>query len=191
MSSKRFSVDLSKITADLEKQRGRSAVGVFAQSFSVTFILFYALTAILFPALDGDLRAALTFSGLRFWVRLIAALTVAGVMGTYHTIISRRITRHGVAPFARRIEADVDRLTTTRWPRTVLKQGLKLGSAIGLPVGVLMAATTPASALPPGGRLVVPLMFVAMTFAWTLPMAFVLRWATLRSYRRWLRPESP
>jgi hypothetical protein len=66
--------------------------------------------------------------------------------------------------------------------------GRKLTLGVGMPVGLLAAFLAPANALPSGGRLVVLPMFVGMTALWAIPMGFVIRWLTVRSLRRVMRP---
>lgn len=52
---------------------------------------------------------------------------------------------------------------------------------LGLPVGLLLAFTTPAAELAPGGRVAEILLSIAVTMAWTIPFSFGTRWLALRS----------
>jgi hypothetical protein len=114
--------------------------------------------------------------GLPFGLAVI--LTILSVAPTYGAAAT------DVSQIAMRIERDV-RLTQGWWIARVVVRGVVMALVIGIPVGTLMAMNARPFELPElGGRAGIVGAFVFMTLLWTIPMAFVLRFLTLRSYRR-------
>jgi hypothetical protein len=113
-----------------------------------------------------------------------APLFFAVIMTIWSAFSLRRMAARGPAPLADHVEKEHDRLSGDRWLAHVMRMGLLLLLLIGVPIGLLLAAFLPAQ---PATRAIAFLAFVGMTALWTVPGAFVIRWFTLRSYRRWSR----
>jgi uncharacterized membrane protein len=112
---------------------------------------------------------------------ILTIVTVASTYGTSATDVSRIATQ---------IERDWLRLTDGWWIARVLVSGMLMALVIGIPVGTLIALSARPSELPElGGRVGIVGAFLLMTLLWTVPMAFVIRFLTLRSYRPLLRAE--
>lgn len=185
------SIDLNQLETHLSSVKAQFE-GHFASWLSrrlfVNVILAYLVLVMVPLTLAGDPGRVLHLSGPTLWLNLVGPFVFAGFMTIWSAWFTRRQVRGGPQEMARRIEQEVENLTGPGWIRRVLRVGLLMALAIGLPIGGLIAVFVPAGAFPGGSRLLtVPAVF-AMTLLWTVPMAFVLRWATLRLHRRWIQP---
>lgn len=70
------------------------------------------------------------------------------------------------------------------WIARTIRRGVLVGLGVGVPVGLLIAFTTPSTDLPFGGRVGGVLVFIAITMAWAIPFSFGARWLALRSVGR-------
>lgn len=82
---------------------------------------------------------------------------------------------------AKTIEASARR---PGWMRRTVGTGLLMALGVGIPVGLLLAFTTPLADLPPGGRAGAVLLFVGVSALWTIPFSFGARWLSLRSLNK-------
>jgi hypothetical protein len=74
------------------------------------------------------------------------------------------------------------------WLRQTLNTGMIITAVVGLAVGAVVTVTAPAKEVPSAGRLVILPLFIGMTALWAFPMAFFIRWLSIRSIRRVMRP---
>lgn len=78
---------------------------------------------------------------------------------------------------------DVTSLMEEGWVRRVVVMGVVMAFGIGIPVGAILAFGSPREELPGQSRLLMMIIFILLTAAWTIPGAFVLRWRLVKAYR--------
>lgn len=169
-------------------RRGRRFVTWFLRQFFIAAVLFYAATVLLPAFLEHVPERAVQFNGPLGWLRFVLPLLWGLAWALWQVKRRRDHLRWGSAAIAERMEAEYRELSQTGWVYRVLRMGLLIGLGVGLPVGALVAALSKASDLPHSSRILMFIVFLSLTFAWTFPMAFVIRWAALRLYRKHRRP---
>jgi hypothetical protein len=160
-----------------------------AQRLFVNIVLAYLVFVIIPAALAGEFAHVFDLEGRRIWTNLVGPLAFAIVITAWSVWYTRRQVVRGPQQTARSIEREVRTLTGPHWLRRVLMIGLGMGAAIGIPIGALVAFTAPAG-LSLGSRMLAVFTFTAMTLLWTIPIAFAIRWVTLRTHQRFIRPAS-
>jgi hypothetical protein len=155
-----------------------------ARQVAVLAGAFYLLAFAIPAAFTGTLRHLV--SGHALSVDVGASLLFGAALAMWSLRASR-------GPFEARLERAVPRLergwaqmTRGHWVLRVLLMGLALAAGIGFPVGVLIAATSRRSELVGGSRVLTVLVFLGLTLAWCIPMAFAIRWLYLRRWRRFI-----
>jgi hypothetical protein len=148
-----------------------------------TFIPNAVLYLIVLPLILGD-REIYHLSSPTLWIWLTATvLTTAG--GIAHSDWLYRKTIRNVAHGMRAVQKDIDRLTGEGWVRRTLLMGVYMGLGVGVPIGILMALFLPSDYGSALERWIGAAVFVALTLAWTIPMAFLIRWASIRMAQRY------
>lgn len=141
------------------------------------------LAVVLIPELAGDAGP-----GGAFTDRLILGFAGASILAAWTTWrAGRPLGGETVAEVGESIRREWRRVAGPGWGVRVLATGSVMGLAIGVPVGALMAFGGPPEALPGGSRVVMVLVFTALTLGWTLPFAFGTRLLVKRSYRKFIR----
>lgn len=181
-------LDRSKVEAHFAAVIARfkdHGVARIARIFLTNLLFGLVVFTLVVPVLgDGRLPLLLDTPRRAVMQHLFAPLFFAVVMTIWSAFSLRRMTARGPARLADHVEREHDRLSGDRWLAHVLRMGLVLLLVIGVPIGLLLAIFLPA---PPPGRAIAFLTFTGITALWTIPGAFVIRWFTLRSYRRWSR----
>ena len=123
------------------------------------------------------------------WSALGLPILFGIVMAIFLFVTTSGPGARDVSRIARRIERDWRYLTDKFWILRVALGGIVVGCLIGIPIGTLLALDARPSELEEvvGGRVGVAVMFLLMTWLWTLPSAFLFRFLMLRSYRRFVR----
>jgi hypothetical protein len=160
----------------------------FASQFLRSWLLMLVVVFIIPALADGRLPAQGDFAGRRALIRLIVSLIAAVCMSASMYFAVNRSISADAATRAARALADWRRLNGPRWWTAALRMSFMITLGVGVPVGLLAAFLAPSSELPSGGRLMVLPMFVGMTALWAFPMGFAIRWMTVRSLRRVMRP---
>lgn len=136
-------------------------------------------------ALVGGLGVALHPETGRAWADVVlAALLAAGLVQW-----ERRRARRPPEEIAAEVERMWTQLTRPGWAVRCGLLGVAGGVVLGLLVGGLLVSTTPVEELPAGSRAVGLAGFVGVTLLWSVPMAFLIRWVSLRSHRRFVLEE--
>lgn len=184
--SVRYTVDRAAIEREVARRRAIQEQGYFAW---FTRVLFVNLI-ILYAAMLLSSRHNREFGSMPPWrVALVVGLPFAAalVASWFSTRTLFKPDATDADKFAERVAREVQSLAGPGWARRSLLWGLLLGVGIGTPIGVLVAFTAPAAALPAGHRWLGALLFLGMTLIWAIPMAFLLRWWTLITYRRFVK----
>jgi hypothetical protein len=159
-----------------------------ASQFLRSWLLMLTVVFVIPALANGHLPAQGDFAGRRALIRLVISLIAAVCMSAYmYFALGRRISAD-TPTRATRALADWRTYNGPQWWTAALRMGAMLTLGVGVPVGLLAAFLAPANELPSGGRLVVLPMFVGMTALWAVPMGFAIRWMTVRSLRRVMRP---
>jgi hypothetical protein len=141
------------------------------------------------PLLSGNGLSVYNPSRAALWVWLAATVVVtAGNMA-----LRDWSTRHAaldVDVAARRIERDIEKLEGLGWMARTLRQGVYLGLAIGVSIGLLMVLLLPPAFGAGWERWKGAWLFLGATLAWTIPMSFAIRWLSLRSMKKYVISES-
>jgi hypothetical protein len=133
-------------------------------------------------ALVGGLGIALHPATGRAWADVVlAALLAAGLVRW-----ERRRARRPPEEVAAEVERTWTQLTRPGWAVRCALLGAGAGVVLGLLVGGLLVSTAPAEELPAGSRAAGLAGFVGVTLLWTVPMAFLIRWVSLRTHRRFV-----
>jgi ABC-type uncharacterized transport system permease subunit len=136
------------------------------------------------PSLVARDLPILPFSGQSLTRYVLAPFVFATLVTVWSVWYSRRRFRPGVSALADQVEREHAQLAEPTWIKAAVGAGIKLTLWVGGLVGALIAAALPGiSSL--SERLAIFGQFVAFTAAWAIPFGFVIRWMTLRSYRRW------
>ena len=191
MAQEPFSADTGRIQSTLSDSaapRGGRFVTWFLRHFFIAAVLFYAATVLLPAFLEHVPERAIQFNGPRAWLRFVLPLLWGLAWTLWQVKRGRDHLRLGSAAIAERMEAEYRELTQAGWVYRVLRMGLLIGLGVGLPVGALVAVLSKASDLPQSSRILMFVVFLGLTCAWTFPMAFVIRLAVLRQYRKHRRP---
>jgi hypothetical protein len=149
------------------------------------------LGPVLVGTIDGGLSWADTLGFVRAepWSAVGVPLALGVLLATFIVGISLHPSSRDVTKVATRVERHCRYLTEGRWIARVVLWGIVLGCAVGVPIGTLLASDLRPSDIAEGYTpLRVVLIFVGMTFLWTVPASFLFRFLTLRSDRPLLAP---
>ena len=113
----------------------------------------------------------------------IGAAVFAAIVTTGAVINARRMERMGEDAIVRKT-LQPSRLTGESWVVWTLLTGIAMGVGIGVPIGLLISFAGDADLIFPGNRVASVLGFTAMTLMWTIPMAFIIRYLTVRERNR-------
>lgn len=191
-------VDRSKVEAHLRELKHdleEGAVGWMLPRF-LRLSLLGTVVTVVFPALaSGNLGDILNPSTVSFWIRWFLPTVLAAPSVWGHYLWTRKRVERGAESLALEIRNQWLKWTGKGWIRRTLVTGAGMTAAVGGSVGLLISTLFPLSELPGGSRVTGFLGFVAVTALWTFPMAFGIRWISLRSNRPFLRikpgPEQP
>jgi hypothetical protein len=187
MHAKRASVEVDQIEATIrrtEDDRQRAPVAWRVRRWTFSILLAVVAFVFVIPLMNGDGAEAFDPSGYRLWLRVATAAILVIVLLTFG---ERRMAKQAADPAtaARKLAQEYSIYTEPGWIGRTLILGVKLGLGVGVPIGVLVAMlpiyVTPTIVERIGSFL----MFVGATMLWTLPMAFVIRWLSLRSMLRY------
>lgn len=170
--------------ADRQPLPGHRRVLWMMRRFATIFVGFYVPVFALPALLSGSWRRA--FAGVVLWTELALSLLFAATMTALSMRGSRASPEARLQRSARSLERGWVQMTQGHWVLRVLLMGIAMGAAIGLSVGTLLAVKSPHDDLLAGSRLLTGLAFSGMTFAWCIPMAFVIRWLYLRWARQFI-----
>ncbi len=163
------------------RARGRWLTLLFLRQLLIGLLLFF----LILPLVAGHLPARADVTGRNLVVRLMGAL----VLALFSTGIAYRqvgqTLQLSVLEHRKRLEQDWAKWGGPQWLRHTLRTGLLVTLGVGIPIGLLVAATSPLSDLPAGSRPLTLPYFLGLTALWAFPFAFGLRWLTLWQYRRW------
>lgn len=107
---------------------------------------------------------------------------IAAGLATGITWLGRRFARRSEAELIDSIQQNWLQLTGPGWVRRIVLFGTGMGTLIGVMVGSLLASVVEATFHPAVGVL----LFVSLTLAWTIPMAFAIRLISIRQHRRFV-----
>lgn len=166
-----------------------NAVKVFSvrrllPSLLASFGIAGALFLVILPVINGDpiYQAA---NAHQFWIRLIGVFIVGSAP---HLVRFRQ--RAGVQRNARAAAEKMRReyvdMTNDRWLLNTVKMGARLASMIWIPIGLLIFIFSAQDEPAVAERMRTVFYFGAATFGWAIPMAFLIRWLSLKSLGRFL-----
>ncbi len=182
----RYIVDRTAIAAEIARRKTIRERGYFAWFTRVLFVNLLILYAVMLVASPKNRE----FGIMPTW-RLVLVVGLPFAAALAASLISSRtlFKPEAIDPeqFADRVTREVRSLAGPGWAWRSLKWGALLGLAIGIPVAALLAFVAPARALPAGSRLLGAALFLGLTLLWAIPMAFLLRWWSLVTYRRLLK----
>ena len=163
--------------ANRHPMAGAHRIGLWLRTLFMAVLLIVVIPSVI-------VEGTLAFYPLQpaFWIRCMGALLLAvGSIG-YGDHVARKTLRDPEAAAAK-LEADVLAQTSHGWVRRTLRLGFLMGLGAGIPVGVLIAAGSAGSI---ADSAVATGIFVCFTMVWAVPLAFVIRWGTLRVSRRYI-----
>lgn len=179
---KQVTIDQEAVVRLLERRRRYA----FPKRLGSSFVVFAVVLtlAVAAPQLaGGEPWPGLEPFGFRLGVGLVVALVLA-VWTAWRT--GRSVAGITVEEVSASIRNEWEKATGAGWWGRVLVRGLAMGIAIGVPVGLLLALGQPIAELPGQSRVNAMLAFVALTLAWTVPMAFVIRALFIRSHGKFI-----
>ena len=183
-------VDEARVTAFIRETRQELEEGPMAwlvpRFFKMAGIATVAV--VLLPVISsGELGRILDPSAAGFWVRWLgpSVLTIPLLFREYRR--NRRRVEGGVEGFVREVQKEWMDMTGEGWLRQVGKIGAQLTAWVGGSVGLLLAIIIPFSDVTLLTRISMFFGFIGATALWTFPMAFVIRWISIRGYRKFLR----
>ncbi len=183
-----LTVDLVLLESQMVSERAISHTR--PQRFAIQFVFMLVMLFFIPTLVQGRLPFASELVGRKAFIRLIIAFAAAAAATGFSYYTWHRAMTENLQARAARIASDWRKLTgSRRWIET-LKTGFTITAMVGVPIGLLMAFLLPATDLPSGGRAIVLPLFVALTAAWAVPVAFVIRWITVRLMRRFMRLPS-
>jgi hypothetical protein len=186
------------IEVDIEAVERLVAAQWYSQPMSASRVVmrFLGIAAVaglgplLIPLISGgNWGDMLEFARAEPWSAVGVPLGFGGLLATLVIGTALHPSSRDVAKVATRVERHCRYLTEGRWIARVVLWGIVLGCAVGVPIGMLLASDLRPSDIAQGYTpLRVVLIFVGMTFLWTVPASFLFRISILRSYRPMLAP---
>ena len=138
------------------------------------------------PLLAGDGWSVYDPSKGGMWFWLIATVLVTALSVALSDRSARRAQRDPVAMLAR-IERDLENYEGPGWLKRTVRVGVLMGFGVAIPIGLLMALLIPDEYGVGWERWSGIAFFCVATFAWTIPMSFLIRWMSLHSLRKYIR----
>lgn len=150
-------------------------VKLWAKTFTACILIYLPLLGIRFESTMTALNPARS----TFWLALLAAAVVA-LVAIIEADISLKRMQQDPDGAAARLASRLRTLTGSGWMIRTASLGVFPGVGLGLPVALLNASRTgsPLESLPYIAR------FVGLTIAWSVPLAFVIRYGYLRAWFR-------
>ena len=190
--SSSLNIDVEKVRARLDEEDAARARGVFSTAFRVfAFMLLVVALPTLVPLLITDgWRGLVSFLQWEPWstfalvIGISTLVSALAVWGRFHA--APRDEASAIA----QIDREWTSLTSRGWPLRTVLLGLAMAAAVGIPIGMLIARDVPLDELPSGGRPAVVAAFFGMTCLYMMPMAFLIRWKTMRNLRKLERPSA-
>jgi hypothetical protein len=166
-------------------RRGQSLGRWLTLRFCQSLLIALVFVFFIIPLIAGRLPGRADVTGAALVVRLTGALVLAlfSTGMAYRQV--RDTLRLSLVEHRKLLEREFGKWVGPGLLWRTLAAGLLLTAGVGVPVGVLVALTSPAPELPAGSRPLMLLFFVGFTALWALPFAFGLRWLVLWQYRRW------
>ncbi len=162
-----------------------------ARSFALLFVQAVVLFFVLPAVMDARIPTAAELTGRRGLFLIVMSVVMAAGLTALRYRNIRRLTSGPSAVLEEKVNKNWVYLVGPGWPARTALTGLLLTLGIGIPVGLLMAVALPESELLAPNRPLTVLAFTVMTAVWAFPMAFAIRWFTVRSQRKLMYdPES-
>ena len=182
-----YVVDRALVEEEIARTRARLARGrgrLFLRSFLRAAVAMYVLAA---AAQWTAPEALASLPQPKQVVLLLFPALTAAVIAWFSL---RQFDDHALDTDrrARAIAQDLRALGGSGWMGRSLRTGVFLGAAIGIPVGLLLAASWDPLRFPVSNRWMVVPSFVGVTMLWTIPFAFIVRWVSLLALRRFVKP---
>jgi hypothetical protein len=196
-TSTSFEIDADRLEADYRREEARrsGSPAWWRVRRWATMTMFAGTTfVVIIPLIDGERTAAFDPNGFRLWVRIVGAVIVSAVMMLLGDRREREVHDAISDPAAAlaRARGELQKFHGPGWIGRTVRMGAYMALAIGVPIGALLALFDPQSTLDPQshmtllGRFGVFTLFVVMTFAWAIPVAFFLRWLSLSAMKKYL-----
>jgi hypothetical protein len=165
--------------------RARALRGKRIIAFFVAVTIFWYVTSNLLNLILGESPRSIWTLG-----KFIGAAVFAAIVTTGSVFNARRMERMGEDAIVRKI-LEPSRLTGESWVMWTVLTGVAMGFGIGIPIGLLIAFADEADRVFPGSRVMSIVGFTGMTLLWTIPMAFIIRYQTVRERNRVLAEAAP
>jgi hypothetical protein len=136
----------------------------------------------LLPLLTGNVAAAFDPALAHLWLRIAAAVILSAITIALSDLQTRRAQQDPPGAL-REFLTDVRAWSGPGWVRRTAWDGLKMGLAIGLPIGSLFLLLPGDSDQTFGDRIASSAAFLAVTLLWTQAAVFAVRWLWLRLVR--------
>ncbi len=181
-------LDTGKVADHVRKVDARRAAHpvkfwLGTRGFSIAFAFVFFVGVL--PLISGLPEGSYDPRGWLLWMRVgVACLTLALTWVT--TMWLTPGAQASVEAKTAYAEQEFAKLTAPGWKRRFFRIGILIGLAVGGVVGPLVAWVAPDPGSGWGVRVLVFFGFMLATMAWTIPMAFLIRWISFRSYRRYL-----
>ncbi len=172
------------IASDREEQARRSQRRVSAVLAVRAFGMMAAVVFVVPVLADWSLDPLTQLTPRRLLIKCAIVFVGGALWWVGMLVIGRRQARKDVALLAESVVKEWAVLTGPRWGDWVIRMGLTITAGVGLPVGLLMAATFPPTELIQGSRVMMVVGFLGLTALWAFPAALWIRWLTVRGYRR-------
>jgi hypothetical protein len=158
--------------------RARALRGTRIIAFFIAVTVFWYVTSNLLNLILGESPRSVWTLGT-----FIGAAVFAAIVTTAAVINARRMEKMGEDAIVRKI-LQPSRLTGESWVMWTVLTGVAMGFGIGIPIGTLIAFADEADRIVPGSRVMSVLGFTGITLMWTIPMAFIIRYQTVRERNR-------
>jgi hypothetical protein len=177
------------LVADIERHRhaagaNQSRLKHWAVCFGTNAILF--LVAL--PMLNGEFMETFDPANpdLYYWL-------AASVIGTFIQVAlgdrQHRRSPTDVDQIVSAYQKNADRYSGPGWLTRTILMGIWLGLGVGIPVALLAVLFMPAEYGVGRERWEGVAYFLALTFAWTMPMAFLIRLISMMSFRKYSQSQ--
>lgn len=179
-------VDRAAVEAEVARRRAilQASFGRWVLTkLGTSLLAFYAVALVIRVfASRGPLSVATSNAVVFFAVPAFMAVFVTWMAA--RTLFRREAL--DVERVAAAIAREVAYLTSDGWPLRTLLAGITLGVVAGVPVAMVLWVI--GSPIARSGLVAGVVIFASGMLLWAILMAFIIRFATLHLYRRFLRP---
>lgn len=175
-----FAADLAKHQSRTESQSARAKQWV--TGFGITAFLFLFVL----PLINGDLKRMYDPGQMDLWYWIAGCVFMTAAQIGLADWQQRRATPD-LEKAADAFHKNYEKYSGPGWAKRTVLTGVWMGLGVGIPIALLAVFLLPPDFGVGRERWEGAAVFLALTFGWTIPMAFVIRALSMRAMRKYSR----